>query len=144
MSSTCNFVKNSLPTNFAGYQVLKVTFRWNRYISFILFSLCQREVIYFLPNNVLKLDSFYFISQELTAHFHFSPSNNTNHHVTLVVTKAGSYSDYFCRQHLIPLDKTNNPFLYYNHWKKSCFTNVALNVEIFYTENINIGYLMCN
>ena len=96
MSSTCNFVKNSLPTIFAGYQVLKVTF-----ISFIIFSLCQREVIYSLPNNVLKLDSFYFISQELTANFHFNPSNYTKHHVTLVVTKAGSYSDHFCRKHLI-------------------------------------------
>ena len=86
----------------------------------------------------------FFVNQYNNLYFADFFCHYTNHHVTLVVTEAGSYSDHFCRQHLIPLDKTNNPFLYYNHWKKSCFTNVALNVEIFYTENINIGYLLCN
>ena len=65
----------------------------------------------------------------------------TNHHVTLVVTEAGSYSDHFCGQHLIPLDKTNNPFLYCNCRENEYFTNVALNIEVLYTENIDIKEL---
>ena len=62
-----------------------------------------------------------------------------NHHVTLVVTKAGSDSDHFSRQHLIPLDIMNNPFLYFR--ENTYYINAALNIEVFYTENINIKKL---
>lgn len=84
--------------------------------------------------------------------FFLNPSNNlyfadffchyTKHHITLVVTKANSYSDKFCSENLVPLKSWGNPFLYYNKWKNGCFTNMAVNVEVFYTENINIGELL--
>lgn len=84
--------------------------------------------------------------------FFLNPSNNLyfadffchykNHHITLVVTKANSYSDKFCSENLIPLISRRNPFLYYNMWQNGFFTNLAVNIEVFYTENIDIGELL--
>lgn len=86
------------------------------------------------------------------ASFFLNPSNNlyfadffchyTNHHITLVVTKANSYSDKFCSENLIPLKSRRNPFLYYNMWQNGFFTNLSVNIEVFYTENIDIGELL--
>nr|XP_022336346.1 phytanoyl-CoA hydroxylase-interacting protein-like isoform X2 [Crassostrea virginica]XP_022336347.1 phytanoyl-CoA hydroxylase-interacting protein-like isoform X2 [Crassostrea virginica]XP_022336348.1 phytanoyl-CoA hydroxylase-interacting protein-like isoform X2 [Crassostrea virginica] len=84
----------------------------------------------------------FFVNANTNLYFADFFCHYKNHHVTLVITKAGSYSDQFCKKHLIPVDKRNNPFLYYNHWQNTCFTNVALNIEIFYTDNIDIGYLI--
>ena len=86
-----------------------------------------------LPFFIHKSNNLYFA--DFFCHY-------TNHHVTLVVTKAESYSDQFCRKHLTSLSKTNNPFLYYNRRRGSYFVNAALNIEVFYTENIDIGDLM--
>ncbi|XP_061162827.1 phytanoyl-CoA hydroxylase-interacting protein-like [Saccostrea echinata] len=84
--------------------------------------------------------------------FFLNPSNNLyfadffchdyNHHVTLVITVKGSYSDNFCRERLIILDPTDNPFLYFDVYSKMCFVNMAVNTEILYTENINVGSLL--
>lgn len=66
----------------------------------------------------------------------------TNHHVTLVVTEANSYSDRFCKENLIFLESFNNPFLYYNRVNNCFVINTSVNVEVFYTENINVAELI--
>jgi hypothetical protein len=64
------------------------------------------------------------------------------HYVTLVMTKPGSDSDRFCREHLVQLD-----------WKTNCFlrrvesddlgviykVSTSMWVEVMYTENLNIS-----
>ncbi|XP_062587170.1 phytanoyl-CoA hydroxylase-interacting protein-like isoform X2 [Saccostrea cucullata] len=84
--------------------------------------------------------------------FFFNPCNrlyfadffchDINHHVTLVVTVQDSQADNFCRERLILLDPTNNPFLYFDVSSQKCFVNMAVNTEILYTENINVGRLL--
>ena len=67
------------------------------------------------------------------------------HQVTLVMTKAGSKSDDFCRAKLLPLslkDSQNNPFLF--HCGEQLFTSnkKKLEVELLFTEDINVGHLL--
>lgn len=63
------------------------------------------------------------------------------HQVTLVMTKPGSKSDEFCRAKLLPLsltDKQNNPFLFLNGVDLLTNNKKKLEVELLYTENIDV------
>ena len=67
------------------------------------------------------------------------------HQVTLVMTKPGSKSDDFCRTKLLSLsltDTQNNPFFFRSG--AQLFTNEEkkLEVELFYTEDINVVELL--
>jgi hypothetical protein len=67
------------------------------------------------------------------------------HYVTLVMTKSHSSADDYCRGRLLSLsldDPWNNPFLF--RINNQLFVNNANNflVEVFYTENIDINYLL--
>lgn len=84
----------------------------------------------------------FFLNSKNNLYFADFFCHYTNHHVTLVVTEANSYSDKFCKENLIFLESFNNPFLYYNRSKHCFFINTSVNVEVFYTENINIGKLL--
>jgi len=63
------------------------------------------------------------------------------HYVIVVMTKTDSSADLFCRQNLVPLDHANNPFLFFNSGR--LYTSGAYNfdVEVFFTENLNITEL---
>lgn len=65
-----------------------------------------------------------------------------NHHVTLVMTIAGSPADFFCMKNLIVLANNNNPFFYHNKYKACYFTSPKVDVDIFFTENIDIRDLV--
>lgn len=84
----------------------------------------------------------FFLNSNNNLYFADFYCHYTNHHVTLVVTEANSESDKFCKENLIFLESFNNPFLYYNRLKHCFFLNTSVNVEVFYTENINIGRLL--
>lgn len=84
----------------------------------------------------------FFLNSKNNLYFADFYCHYTNHHVTLVVTEANSYSDKFCKENLIFLESFNNPFLYYNRSENCFFINSSVNVEVFYTENINIGRLL--
>ena len=63
------------------------------------------------------------------------------HQVTLVMTKLNSQTDNFCRAKLLPLrltDTHNNPFLFYSGGRLFTTNMKKLEVELFYTEDINI------
>lgn len=68
------------------------------------------------------------------------------HYVTLVMTRPGTHSDSFCRNHGLRLlglrDRVNNPFLFYGDDGKLRVTAADnLQVEVFYTEDMCIrGY----
>jgi len=64
-----------------------------------------------------------------------------DHYVTLVATRPGSKVDYFCIHRLLPVDLNDsdtNPFLF---WEDGCLyvtCHSNLQVEILYTEDIDI------
>jgi len=64
-----------------------------------------------------------------------------DHYITLVATYPGSKADRFCLRRLLPIDLTNsasNPFLF---WENDCLyvtCHSNLQVEILYTEDIDI------
>lgn len=63
------------------------------------------------------------------------------HYVIVVMTKPGSTADNFCRLHLVPLDSKNNPFFYSSNGKMYSLNAEYFEVEVFYTENLNITEL---
>jgi len=63
------------------------------------------------------------------------------HYVIVVITKTGSQADLFCRRYLIPLDSASNPFLSVNNGVLYASDTNNFDVEVFYTENLNITEL---
>jgi len=76
----------------------------------------------------------------------FSCLNNNRkfHHVTLVLTQTGSDADIFCREHLPRLSLTDgrqrNPFLFVDAGGQLTACR-AVFVDVFFTEDLNIGAL---
>lgn len=62
-----------------------------------------------------------------------------SHHVTLVMTKPGSVADRFCVSRLKLLDNFQNPFLYIDVRSQTVFVTTRVWVQVFYTENIDVG-----
>ncbi|XP_055956905.1 phytanoyl-CoA hydroxylase-interacting protein-like [Patella vulgata] len=61
------------------------------------------------------------------------------HHITLVLTKPGSAEDVYCKPRLLKLDINNNKFLYYDRICDQYCTDSSPNVEVLYTENIDLN-----
>lgn len=82
---------------------------------------------------------------------HFSKQNNTKmyfadlyciqgpHYVTLVITKENSEADMFCKRRLIELNIHANSVLYYDELLDEVYTTKCINVEVFYTEDIDLN-----
>jgi len=65
------------------------------------------------------------------------------HYVTLVVTIPGSGADNFCRERFLLLNlNVNSPFLYRLNGQLYTTNNKTLFIELLYTENVNIAYLV--
>ena len=64
----------------------------------------------------------------------------SRHFVILAMTKTGSSADLFCRENLVALDRAKNPFLFAND-DGQLYTCSAVDVEVFYAENLNITEL---
>lgn len=67
------------------------------------------------------------------------------HYVTLVMTRPDSAADRFCRNRLLPLDiddYPNNPFLFRRRGKLYTANRKKLQIELLYTENIDINDLV--
>ncbi len=62
----------------------------------------------------------------------------TAHWVTVVLTVKGSKSELMCQNHLIPLEKDNNPFLYIESSTMEVKVAHGAWVELIYTEDIDI------
>ncbi|XP_046569306.1 phytanoyl-CoA hydroxylase-interacting protein-like [Haliotis rubra] len=77
----------------------------------------------------------------------YCTSSRGPHYVTLVMTRKGSEADRFCQTRLRQLNPFNNPFLYKKNcsygWQVfTCTCSVCLNIEVFYTENVDIKWLL--
>jgi len=59
-----------------------------------------------------------------------------SHHLVLVITRADSAVDNFCKFHLPMLDRTNNPFLYQDPIAGRMMHNTSVWIDIIYTEMI--------
>jgi len=97
---------------------------------------------YFGPARIqIKADELFRLAPNLYfADFYcMGRRDGRRHYVILVMTKTGSSADFFCRENLVTLDRANNPFLYTNNGQ--LYTCSALEVEVFYTENLNITEL---
>jgi len=62
-----------------------------------------------------------------------------SHHLTLVLTRAKSAADIFCRARLPQLNITDNPFLYRDPMTGCMMHTTAAWIHIFYTETIPIN-----
>ena len=99
---------------------------------------------YFGPARIqIRADELFRLAPNLYfADFYCMGSGaGRKHYVILVMTKRGSSADFFCRENLVTLDRANNPFLYTNTNNGLLYTCSALEVEVFYTENLNITEL---
>ena len=64
-----------------------------------------------------------------------------DHYITLVATCPGSDADQFCSRRLLPVDlydSTTNPFLFWDHGCLYVTSDSNLQVELFYTEDIDV------
>jgi Phytanoyl-CoA hydroxylase-interacting protein C-terminus len=69
------------------------------------------------------------------------------HYVTLVMTKPNSTADLFCRDRLLQLDindRLKNPFLFRHRGKLYTANRKKLNIELFYTEDIDVNVLVAD
>lgn len=66
------------------------------------------------------------------------------HYITLVSTRPGSNADIFCRENLITVDWLRNPWLRQNPLSSCDWVSAAkgLQVEVLYTENIHVRWLL--
>ena len=62
-----------------------------------------------------------------------------SHHVTLVLTRADTSTDIFCKFRLLKLDRMNNPFLYQDPNSGWMWHSLTAWIHIFYTEMIPIN-----
>ena len=69
------------------------------------------------------------------------------HYITLVMTRHGSTTDNFCRQHLLPLsidDELNNPFLFRRAGTREMWVAQGVKVEVLFTEDIDVNdFIRC-
>ena len=65
------------------------------------------------------------------------------HVVTLVLTTSRSEADEFCRNRLLRLDINNNPFLFRDGKRLYTSNSRYLNIEVFFTENIDVNDMLC-
>ena len=66
------------------------------------------------------------------------------HHVTLVVAKPGSEADLYCAENLIklpmiPQNSQQNPFFFYRRDKKQFYCTFSVWIELYFTENVDLG-----
>ena len=62
-----------------------------------------------------------------------------SHHISLIITRANSTADNFCRSRLPKLNRLNNPFLYQERVTGRLMHKTAAWIDIFYTEIIHIN-----
>ncbi|XP_046365376.2 phytanoyl-CoA hydroxylase-interacting protein-like [Haliotis rufescens] len=82
---------------------------------------------------------FHGTSNLYFADFFCKPSRNRIHYVTLVLTKADSEADMFCRENLIKLNVMNNLYLRKQSLGYSTLKRSKVFVDVFYTEDIDIS-----
>jgi len=99
---------------------------------------------YFGPVR-LKVSAKELLHMALNLYFaDFYCMQGSVHQVTLVMTKPGSESDYFCRAKLLPLsvtDRWNNPFLFRKGADLFTSNKKKLEVELLFTEDIDVFHL---
>ncbi|XP_021365851.1 phytanoyl-CoA hydroxylase-interacting protein-like [Mizuhopecten yessoensis] len=91
-----------------------------------------------VPTNVLLNNNINMYFSDFYCHY-------VNHKVQLVFTVKGSPTDDFCRQRLVLVDQTNNPFLTRVRCGFTEIVRVTMNVtvEIFYTEDVPVRAMVC-
>lgn len=75
------------------------------------------------------------------ADFYCMQNNQEIHHVTIVLTKKGSFADNFCKRCLPRLDLNANPFLYRDA-DGDIMVCTAVFVDVFVTENLNLNSMI--
>jgi len=73
--------------------------------------------------------------------------NGNNHYVTLVLARPGSVANQLCKERLIKLtltDQQYNPFIFVSDGQLKVLEGKQLIVEVFFTENLDIRFLIEN
>lgn len=91
-----------------------------------------------LKANVIFTDNCNIYFSDFYCHYE-------QHYVTVVLTRKGSLEDVFCSQHLLQMDKNDNPFMKISrniNGLNVVMATMAVVVEVFYTESVNIRSLL--
>ena len=96
---------------------------------------------YFGPRRIqIEADELFRLAPKL--YFaDFYCMKGLRHYVILVMTRPRSQADWFCQNHLVQLDIRNNPFLRFSNGHLYTSNANNFDVEVFYTEDLNIGEL---
>ncbi|KAK6181143.1 hypothetical protein SNE40_009069 [Patella caerulea] len=83
-----------------------------------------------------------YLLNSITVNIYFADfyckKQSGRHYITLVLTTPGSVEDVYCKPRLPKLDINDNIFLYYDPMHGHYRTDSSSNVEVLYTENINL------
>ncbi|XP_033755868.1 uncharacterized protein LOC117338619 [Pecten maximus] len=123
----------------------------NRKIEGLFFS-ANIDPVTLAPPNIsffgsvrLHVPTYFLLNRNVNMYFSDFYCHRVNHKVQIVLTVKGSPTERFCRQRLVLLDQTNNPFLIRAVYGFSEIVRVTTNitVEVFYTEDVPIKAMMC-
>ncbi|KAK3585553.1 hypothetical protein CHS0354_022962 [Potamilus streckersoni] len=89
----------------------------------------------------LNIPAIHFLQPDKNLYFADFYCHYTNHKVMLVVTEKGEDSDKWCNSRLVQLNQFGNPFLF-RTLDGQVYVTKGITVELFYTENINVGFLL--
>ena len=93
----------------------------------------------------LSIQAEIFLNSNTNLYFSDFYCVNKAHYVLLVITKIYSNADMFCNQHLVRLDKYNNPFLWIERGPiPRVMVTSGIWLEVFWTENVDIKSLLHN
>jgi len=94
----------------------------------------------FYGNTRLYIPTWLLLNNNTNLYFSDFYCHYQNHKAQLVIAISGSSSDDFCKRSLVQLHPFNNPFWIMSFGILHVTTNIT--VEVFYTENIPIRYLI--
>lgn len=117
------------------------------FYSTILGSKSKPPPISFYGRVRLHIQANVLFTEICNVYFSDFYCHYTQHYVTIVLTPQGSPADNFCHQYLLKLDKYDNPFLKIvrsTNGSHCIMANMAVVVEVFYTESVNIINLLEN
>jgi len=90
----------------------------------------------------LCVDASYLFSTTPNMYFADFYCHTRPHYVTIVLTRPYSVADSFCRRKLIRLDPETNVFMRVDPTYRRVWVNRRVHVEVLYTENIDINFLL--
>ncbi|XP_021365836.1 mucin-17-like [Mizuhopecten yessoensis] len=141
---TTDGVMHKYDKNWGGDQASTL----NKQVQGLFFSTTVNQVTrlppdfsYFGPVR-LHVPTYFLLNNNMNMYFSDFYCHYYNHKVQLVLTVKGSPTDHFCRQRLVLVDQTNNPFLMRCGFTEIVRVTMNVTVEVFYTGDLPVADLL--